>query len=283
MSPDSSVMLDVTSERRDPHAMLTISQLASYAGVTVRAVRHYHAKGLLPEPERDYSGYRRYDARAVVELIKIRTLAESGVPLARVQELLGADEEEFATAVAEIDRRLRREIRERQEHRRQIAKLAAGDSLSVPSDVVDYLDQMRARGVPEALVEGERDGWILMAARWPDKIPELMADKQAQLEDPRTVQLYQLIGDLLELGPDEERLNAVADLIAEIAEQAAERGDLDRQNEDLDDDAFVALIDSFASDSHPLVERLQGLMAERGWSGWARMEKADAPTDHSAP
>ena len=36
--------------------MLTISQLASYAGVTVRAVRHYHAKGLLPEPERDHSG-----------------------------------------------------------------------------------------------------------------------------------------------------------------------------------------------------------------------------------
>ena len=25
--------------------MLTISQLADYAGVTVRAVRHYHAKG----------------------------------------------------------------------------------------------------------------------------------------------------------------------------------------------------------------------------------------------
>ncbi|MER7559824.1 MerR family DNA-binding transcriptional regulator, partial [Nocardioides sp. NPDC126508] len=26
-----------------------------YAGVTVRAVRHYHAKGLLVEPERDHS------------------------------------------------------------------------------------------------------------------------------------------------------------------------------------------------------------------------------------
>ncbi|MEO3796883.1 MerR family transcriptional regulator [Nonomuraea sp. B10E15] len=35
--------------------MLTIGELASYAGVTVRAVRHYHAKGLLPEPERDRS------------------------------------------------------------------------------------------------------------------------------------------------------------------------------------------------------------------------------------
>jgi DNA-binding transcriptional MerR regulator len=258
--------------------MLTISQLASYAGVTVRAVRHYHAKGLLPEPERDHSGYRRYDAKAVVELIKIRTLAESGVPLARVQDLLAADEEELATAVAEIDRRLRREIRERQEHRRQLAMLAAGDSLSVPGEVVDYLDQMRARGVTESLVQGERDGWILMAARWPEKIPELMVDKLAQLEDPRTVQLYRLIGDLLELGPDEERLNAVADLIAEIAEQAAERGDLDRQNAEMNDDAFVALIDSFASDSHPLMERLQELMAERGWSGWSRMERAD---DHA--
>ena len=79
--------------------MLTISQLAAYAGVTVRAVRHYHAKGLLPEPERDDSGYRRYDAAAVVELIRIRTLADAGVPLSRVQELLTADEESFAGVV----------------------------------------------------------------------------------------------------------------------------------------------------------------------------------------
>ena len=253
--------------------MLTISQLAAYAGVTVRAVRHYHAKGLLPEPERDHSGYRRYDAKAVVELIKIRTLAEAGVPLARVQELLVADEEEFARAVAEIDVRLRREVRERQDHRRQIAKLAAGDSLSLPDEVVDYLDRMRAKGVPEALVDGERDGWILMAARWPEKIPEMIADKLAQLEDPRTVRLYQLIGDLLDNGVDDERLNAVADLIAEMSEQAAQSGELDKQHEEMNDEGFIALIDSFASESHPLVERLQELMVERGWSGWSRMER----------
>jgi DNA-binding transcriptional MerR regulator len=254
--------------------MLTIGQLAAYAGVTVRAVRHYHAKGLLPEPERDHSGYRRYDAKAVVELIKIRTLAEAGVPLARVQELLRSDEEELAAAVAEIDRRLRREIRERQEHRRRIAMLAAGDSLSVPGEVVDYLDALRATGVPEALVEGERDGWILMAARWPEKIPALMADKLVQLEDPRTVRLYRLIGELLEVGPDEQRLNTVADLIAEMSEQAAQRGDLERQRDEMDDDGFIALVDAFASESHPLVRRLQELMADRGWSGWSRMERA---------
>ena len=46
--------------------MITIGQLASYAGVTVKAVRVYHARGLLPEPPRDASGYRRYTAAGSV-------------------------------------------------------------------------------------------------------------------------------------------------------------------------------------------------------------------------
>jgi DNA-binding transcriptional MerR regulator len=254
--------------------MLTISQLATYARVTVRAVRHYHHIGLMPEPARDSSGYRTYGAGDVVRLVRIRTLAEAGVPLARVQELLDASPAEFSDAVAQIDAELRARIRELQEHRRRIARLADGDSLALPPEVVDYLDKLRASGASEAMVEGERDGWILMAARWPGKIPELMADKTAQLDDPRTVQLYRLIGELVEVGVDEERLGAVADLIAEMAEQSAQGGELDRQNEDLSDDAFIALLDSYAIDAHPLVLRLQELLAERGWTGWSRMERA---------
>ena len=124
--------------------MLTISQLAAYAGVTVRAVRHYHHVGLLPEPSRDFSGYRAYGAADVVRLIRIRTLAEAGVPLARVQELLDATPEEFGDAVSQIDAELRAKIRELQEHRRRIARLAAGDTLAVPAEVVPYLDKLRA-------------------------------------------------------------------------------------------------------------------------------------------
>lgn len=60
--------------------MLTIGQLAARAGVTVRAVRHYHQRGLLAEPERDASGYRRYNVQAVVDLIRIKTLTDVGVP-----------------------------------------------------------------------------------------------------------------------------------------------------------------------------------------------------------
>ena len=144
--------------------------------------------------------------------------------------------------------------------------------------MVDYLDKLRASGVSEAMVEGERDGWILMAARWPEKIPEFMVDKMAQLDDPRTVQLYRLIDELVEVGMDEDRLNAVADLMVEMAEESAERGELEQQSEDMGDDAFIALLDSFATDAHPMVERLQELLAERGWTGWSRIERAPPTT-----
>src|ERR1700709_1112831 len=145
--------------------MLTISELAAYAGVTVRAVRHYHAKGLLPEPERDHSDYRRYDAAAVVELIRIRTLVDAGVPLSRVRELLAADADEFREAVAEGDRRVLAEIRERQRHRKRIGQLAAGDSLALPPEAVAYLERMHELGFRERLIEIERDSWILIGAQ----------------------------------------------------------------------------------------------------------------------
>jgi DNA-binding transcriptional MerR regulator len=259
---------------RQAEAMLTIGKLSSYAGVTIRAVRHYHQVGLLPEPERDASGYRSYDADAVVRLIRIRTLAEAGVPLARVQKLLDADEATFVEATAEIDRELRRQIRELQEHRRRIAQLASGDSLAVPDEVVDYLDMVRAIGAPDALVEAERDAWILVAARYPAQIPAFMADKVAQLQDPRTVRFYQLIGRMLEGTEDEQEQLAreMADLLVELFEEAAANGQLEQQDLNMDDAAFVKLLDSMA-DGHPTIARLRELLAERGWAGWTRVER----------
>lgn len=255
--------------------MLTIGQLASYAGVTIRAVRHYHQIGLLPEPERDASGYRTYQAAAVVRLIRIRTLAEAGVPLARVRELLDADPETFAAATTEIDRQLRAKIRVLQEHRRRIAQLGTGDSLALPKEVVDYLDRLRATGAPEEMIEPERDAWILMAARYPEMIQALMADKVAQLANPKIVRLHQLIGRIAENGQDEQFLRQTADLMSELLQQAPDSGELDRQDEHMPDAAFIGLMDSFSDASHPAVGRLRELIAERGWTGWTRIEKRE--------
>ena len=255
--------------------MLTIGRLAAYAGVTIRAVRHYHQIGLLAEPERDASGYRNYDAAAVVRLIRIRTLAEAGVPLSRVRDLLDADPETFAAATAEIDLQLRGQIRSLQEHRRRIAQLGSGDSLALPDEVVDYLDRLRAIGAPEAVVAPERDAWILMAAQYPHLLPAMMADKVAQLDNPQVVRLYQLIGRIAENWQDEELLRETADLMSELLEQSAASGELDGQDELMPDAAFIGLMDSFADASHPAVARLRELIAERGWTGWTRVEKRE--------
>lgn len=251
--------------------MLTIGQLASYAGVTVRAVRHYHAKGLLSEPERDSSGYRRYDAHAVVELIKIRTLADAGVPLARVRELLDADEEEFSSAVADIDVRLRAEIRERQRHRERIAQLAAGDSLALPPEAVAYLDRMRELGFPELLVEGERDSWILVAAQLPEQMPFYMTMKQQQLDDPATVQLYRGLAEAITWEANDPRVVAVCDQLVALLE-AVSPEEWEHQDDHMSDE-LAALLDSVFLDSVPIAPRLMELLEERGWRGWTKLER----------
>ena len=255
--------------------MLTISQLAAYAGVTVRAVRHYHQVGLLPEPGRDASGYRRYGARAVVSLIKIRTLAHAGVPLSEIGPMLEADAPAFAEAVHRIDSRLRDEIERLETSRQQIAQLVAGDSLALPPEVISYLDRLREIGVSERLVEAERDGWILMAARWPDDIREWMPGKLASLDDPQIVRLYRVLSELAECdaGDDDPLLEEAADIMAALAEQAYISGEIFGADDDLPFD----LLDALSVESDPRSQRMLDLMRERGWARWTRLDRLAEP------
>jgi DNA-binding transcriptional MerR regulator len=261
--------------------MLTISQLAAYAGVTVRAVRHYHQIGLLPEPQRDDSGYRRYGARAVVSLIKIRTLANAGVPLSQIRPMLDADASTFAEAVHRIDSHLREEIERLETSRTQIARLAAGDSLTLPPEVISYLDRLRQIGASEQLVQAERDAWILVAAHWPDHMREVMTAKHTQLDDPRLVRLYRLGSELLDSDADDDpRLVEAADILAGLAEQAY-AADETTTGEASHDDLPFGLLDALAVESDPRVQRLMDLMRERGWGSWTgtRPERLAAPPD----
>jgi DNA-binding transcriptional MerR regulator len=262
--------------------MLTISQLAAYAGVTVRAVRHYHQIGLLPEPERDASGYRRYGAKAVVTLIKIRTLANAGVPLSEIAQMLEADAPTFAEAVRRIDNHLRDEIERLETSRKQVVQLTAGDSLALPPEVTSYLDRLREIGVSERMVEGERDGWILLVAHWPDRIGEVMAAKHAQLDDPQLVRLYRLLSEILEsdAAEDDPRLEKAADIMAGLAEQAYTASELNPGDLAHDELPFD-LLDALVVESDPRAQRMLDLMRERGWASWTRTrpERLAQPPD----
>jgi DNA-binding transcriptional MerR regulator len=250
--------------------MLTISRLAAYAGVTVRAVRHYHQIGLLPEPERDHSGYRTYDATAVVRLIRIRTLADAGVPLARVQELLDAGPEEFAQGIREVDKDLRAEIRRLEGNRKRIARLAAGEHLALPQSVVGYLDRLRDLGVDERAVELERDSWIMIAAQVPEQIEAIIAAKHEELADPEVVALYRLISGAIDCSADDPRVVEIADVLERLMTRAVDAG---QAGAGPFDEAFVDFLDATAVESAPAAERLREFLEERGWKGWIRTER----------
>lgn len=204
-------------ERSRRTSSLTIGQLAAHVGVTVRAIRHYHARGLLPEPARDASGYRRYGAQAVVDLVRIRTLAEAGVPLAGISALLAAPPNDFADALHGIDRALGNQIQELQRRRRRLAQLTGGDQLFLSPEVVIVLDELRAMGVSERTIAIERDAWILVAALSPELIPGLAAEKASQLADPEFRRLYLACDQAYDWSPDDPRLDDVAALMAEWA------------------------------------------------------------------
>jgi DNA-binding transcriptional MerR regulator len=253
--------------------MLTIGELAAYAGVTVRAVRHYHQIGLLPEPERDASGYRRYGATAVVSLIKIRTLAEAGVPLSQIGSLLAAGPPAFAEAIHRIDGHISDEIQRLESSRKQIAQLLTGDSAALPPAVTDYLDRLRELGVSERMVQAERDGWILIAARWPDRVNDWMPSKFAQLEDPRLVRLYRILSEAFDADTvDDALLAEAADIMAALAEEAEAAGEV-TSPEELQDSLPFDLLDSLVLESDPRARRMLDLMHDRGWTGWIRAER----------
>lgn len=251
-------------------SVLTISQLARYAGVSVKAVRHYHKIGLLPEPDRNHSGYRSYDADAVVLLIRIHVLASAGVPLAQVKDLLDAGSDTLADTVQKIDTRLRAEIRRLNLSRKRLAMLAAGEQLALPTSVVDYLDRLRSLGVQERYIEMERDAWIMLAAQVPGQIESIIARKHKDLDDPDVRRLYELVNHAPDVTPADPRVVEAADILDRLYTRAMASGAL---NVDGLDATFVALLDATTIASAPAAQQLMALLEERGWKGWNRIQR----------
>jgi DNA-binding transcriptional MerR regulator len=249
--------------------MITISELAAFAGVTVRAVRHYHARGLLPEPERDASGYRRYDAQAAIDLIRIKTLAEAGVPLARVQALLEATPEQFTEALEEVDRDLEATIRRLQEHRKRVADLADADEVALPPAVSGYLELLRDLGVNERTVRVERDSWVMVCTRVPDRIEEWIDGKRKGLEDETFRELYLSIDAAADYAVDDPRLVEIADTMVGFLRTLPPQ-----ETPDYVDPTMTDMLDAYFLDTSPAWRRLVELLHERGMVGWTDIRPA---------
>ncbi|MFB7586923.1 MerR family transcriptional regulator [Streptomyces sp. NPDC056169] len=70
----------------------SIGDLAERAGVTVKTVRFYSDRGLLPEAGRSSGGHRRYGPEALGRLRLIRSLRALDLPVPEVERVLDRDE-----------------------------------------------------------------------------------------------------------------------------------------------------------------------------------------------
>ena len=241
--------------------MITIGQLAAYAGVTIKAVRHYHKRGLLEEPPRDSSGYRRYSAQHAIDLVKIKTLAEAGVPLARIKELLAANPDRFAAAITEIDRNLQERAKELRRTRERIGRLSAGDRLFVSAEVADHLDRLHGLGVSERTVQTERDGWILLQSASPKQAAVWFADKRDAMDDPEFRAIYLKYDAAFAWSPDDRRLYALA--VHAERWMAKRRSRLDGEERSVVDPTLAQLVATAVGTSSPAWDRLTEIAKER--------------------
>ena len=246
--------------KEKPERMITIGQLADYAGVTIKTIRHYHQRGLLDEPPRDSSGYRRYSAQHAIDLVKIKMLADAGVPLARIKELLAADPDRFAAAIAEIDRNLQERADDIVRTRERIAQLSAGDRLFVSAEVADYLDRLRELGVSQRSVQMERDIWILLWSVSPNEAATWIADKREAIGNPEFRGIYLEYDAAFDWSPEDPRLYALADraqawIVANRHRRSA--------GGESSDPAIAKLVATSAGTSSPAWDRLTEIARER--------------------
>lgn len=214
-----------------PRSLLQISEIARLLGVTPKTIRHYHKRGLLPEPERSESSYRLYSADDLAALQRVRRLQSLGLSLQQIKFILDSDDPDhlLRETLRNIHReivRQRQSLAERQERIESfLAEQGTLQTLAQPPDHSPTADMLQAMigelaaQFPPALLNAEKMVFAhLDSFHWPAEY----ADYWQQTAEFLLTHRDELFGFLQILGA---KLLALADLPAEdpqIEQWAAE-------------------------------------------------------------
>ncbi|MDT9693125.1 MerR family transcriptional regulator [Streptomyces sp. P9(2023)] len=223
---------------------MRIGEIAALVGVTPRAVRHYHHLGLLPEPVRRANGYREYGIRDAVLLARIRRLAELGLGLDEVRDVLADDEgRELVEVLEELDTDLGRQetvIRERRARLAELLGEARAGRLTAEGPVSPELAGLFAGlgDVPASpMAAMDRELLALLDTVAPDEErSKLIGAMRSMTEDPAVVarahDVYARLDALADVDDvDDPRVaeagQALADCLPDsLVEQIGEQGGL---------------------------------------------------------
>lgn len=170
-----------------------IGDAAAFAGTTPRAIRHYHAIGLLAEPERGGDDRRRYEYGDMIRLLWIRRMADAGISLddtragfegaTGIEQSLARLEESLASKAAAIEaqRAAVRRLREAGSPLGLLSPLVSGRLHDLPpgslrsADLDTLVVTERIFGPEGAAVQANR--FIVLATH-----PELRAEEDRLAE-----------------------------------------------------------------------------------------------------
>lgn len=197
-------------QRSSEAPVMRSRNLAELAGTTVRALRHYHKIGLLPEAPRDSNGYRRYDARDLIRVLRIRQLAASGMPLRKIADALEQDPQSQTELLDELDRDLVTQIEQLEAQRRLLADLRTRSRQPAWSTTAEQptrtqqLDQdlwtliSAAGGMDESTVAAMHEllgseSLAELAAAWYPRFEQL--ETRSDIDEPDADELAEQIAD----------------------------------------------------------------------------------------
>lgn len=255
---------------------VTIGQAAAFVGVTVKTVRHYHKLGLVPEPERDSSGYRRYSADDLLRIVQVRTLAAAGAPLAGIGDLLDAEDDAFAAGLAEVERQLTAQIEELSARRATLHQLTDGNRALLPDRAVALLERMPGLGFAPDEIASAREGLVLAKALVPERFDDHLAAIEDAVLDPAFVTLSKRAAEAAGWAPDDPR---IPDLATAMADHYLGHPDHLRIVTGMqaltDTTARYGMVRDFGSTGGTAAERLVALIEARLREGGVRIPRAD--------
>ncbi len=204
----------------DPDDTVRIGELARRSGLTVRALQHYDAIGLLTPSERTFSRHRLYSPPDVRRLYRVVALRRIGMPLNEIARTLDGDGADIATSVIRHIEALEAEIRERVELRDRLAAIADALAREDEPSVEDYLQAiertmtMEQHYTPQQLEQLERRRTELgeqairnVEDEWPRLYSAMQSeiDRGAAPEDPEPQRIAARMRELIAMfhGGDE--------------------------------------------------------------------------------
>jgi DNA-binding transcriptional MerR regulator len=216
-----------------------IGELAAMARVSVRALRHYEALGLLQPPTRTEAGYRLYTGAEVERLYRLLALRSLDLPLEEIGRLLDDDVrlgDVLARQLDAVESRMAADAELRTRLRRLLDACAVGEPT-----VAELTDTMEAMAMSERYYTSEQqealarrrdalgpEGMRAAEQAWAELIAEAEAERAAGTDPqaPRMQKIARRSRALIEAftGGDPGTREALGRIYREEGPERASRG-----------------------------------------------------------